>query len=194
MDDLELFNRCTKLRDHGRGPNTPAFKHEIVAQKYMPFNIQAALGLAQFERLDELVEKKRHVLSFYKQRLEAYNGIQFNLESDDVYNSAWCSTIVLGPEYNIDKAALMDALEIERIPSRPFFYPLSSQPGIKSKLGKNVDFSMKNPTSYKLSNRGINLPSALNLNDRQLDHVCSALEKILKNELVENTYDEIKAA
>jgi len=184
IDDKALFDRCVKLRDHGRGPNTPAFTHELVTHKYMPFNVQAALGLAQLDRLVQLVDKKRHILHFYKERLARFDNLQFNSESDDVYNSAWCSTIVLGADFGHTKESLMSALQTQCIPSRPFFYPLSTQPGIQARLGGNVDFSMKNPTAFAISDRGINLPSALNLTDTQLDYVCTVLEKLLDADLV----------
>jgi len=194
IDDEALFNRCVKLRDHGRGPDTAAFTHELVAHKYMPFNVQAALGLGQLDRLEQLIDKKRHILHFYKDRLTRFDNLQINPDSDDVYNSAWCSTIVLGADYSYNKASLMSALHAEHIPSRPFFYPLSTQPGIQAKLGGNVDFSMKNPTAFAISDRGINLPSALNLTDAQLDHVCSVLENLLDADLAQSSNQKNRAA
>jgi len=194
IDDEALFNRCVKLRDHGRGPDTPAFTHEMVTHKYMPFNVQAALGLAQFERLDQLVDKKRQILHFYKERLARFDSVQLNPESDEIYNSAWCSTLVLGPDFQHDKASLMSALHAQNIPSRPFFYPLSTQPGIQAELGGNVDFSLKNPTAFAISARAINLPSALNLTDAQLDHVCTVLENILDADLANRDSESTKAA
>jgi len=134
-------------------------------------------------RLDELVAKKRHILHYYKERLSDYPDIQFNFESEDVYNSAWCSTMVLGNAYQLDKMALMAALQAHDIPSRPFFYPLSSQPGIREKLGHSVEHRLKNQTAYQTSQNGINLPSALNLSDAQLDYICTTLEMALLADL-----------
>jgi len=150
--------------------------------------------LAQLDRLVQLVDKKRHILHFYKERLARFDNLQFNSESDDVYNSAWCSTIVLGADFGHTKESLMSALQTQCIPSRPFFYPLSTQPGIQARLGGNVDFSMKNPTAFAISDRGINLPSALNLTDTQLDYVCTVLEKLLDADLAESANRNIKAA
>lgn len=194
IDDEALFNRCVKLRDHGRGPNTPPFTHELITHKYMPFNLQAALGLAQFDRLDQLVDRKRQILHFYKQRLTRFDNLLLNPEPDYIYNSAWCSTIVLGEEFSYTKASLMSALQAEGIPSRPFFYPLTTQPGIQRLLGSNVDFSMKNPTAFAISDRGINLPSALNLSDKQLDYICTVLENLLDADLSASINQRTKAA
>jgi len=194
IDDASLYKRCVKLRDHGRGPDTPAFTHELITPKYMPFNVQAALGLGQLERLDELVDKKRHILHFYKERLAHFEHIQFNQETDAVYNSAWCTTIVLGESFQYEKAALMSALQARQVPSRPFFYPLSSQPATRARLGESVDLSLKNSNAFAISNRGINLPSALNLTDTQLDYVCTVLEDLLDADLAGAANNRNKAA
>ena len=67
IDDDALFERCKFLRDHGRAPGT--YFNTEVTFKYMPFNLQAALGYAQFQRLDELVGKKRWIWNGYRERL-----------------------------------------------------------------------------------------------------------------------------
>ena len=78
LDDEELFNRCKFLRDHGRQPGS-YFNTEITF-KYMPFNVQAALGYAQFKRIDELVGKKRWILNSFKDCLSGIPDIQLNSE------------------------------------------------------------------------------------------------------------------
>ncbi len=185
LDNPDLYARCVKLRDHGRGPETPAYQHDIIGHKFMPFNLQAALGLAQFERLDELIAKKRHMLEFYKNRLGRFDGLVFNDESDHVFNSAWCTTMVIGEQYGIGKIEMMSLLQDYGIPSRPFFYPLSSQPGVQRKHAKLplTDYETRNPVAYRISRSGINLPSALNLDDQQLDYICCAVEAELDNAL-----------
>jgi len=183
IDNEALYERCVKLRDHGRGPNTPPFTHEMVTNKYMPFNVQAALGLAQFERLDELVGKKRHILSFYKKRLAHFEDVQLNPEPEHVINSGWCSTMVLGESYGMDKKQFAESLLELNVPSRPFFYPLTTQPGIRKKIEKAENYEHRNPVAYSLADRGINLPSALNLTDAQLNYVCDAVERVLNEQI-----------
>ncbi len=194
IDDKALFERCVKLRDHGRGPRTPAFTHETVGFKYMPFNVQAALGLGQLDRLDALVDKKRHILHYYKDRLKNYEGIQFNVENEDVFNGAWCSTLVLNEPFQLNKPTLMGALNRRGIPTRPFFYPLSSQPAIRAKEGGSFNLSHKNPVAHNISKRGINLPSALNITDAQLDYVCTNLTQLLDADLFRSSKARKKAA
>src|SRR5207237_4601679 len=89
LDDDKLYERCSFLRDHGRKPAGPIYYNYEVTYKYMPFNLQAALGYAQFQRLDELVEKKRCMWKAYMNRLQEIDDLKFNAEPDAVYNSAW---------------------------------------------------------------------------------------------------------
>ncbi|MBM3484670.1 MAG: DegT/DnrJ/EryC1/StrS family aminotransferase, partial [Alphaproteobacteria bacterium] len=69
LDDDRLFERCSFLRDHGRRKDGPAYWNFEVTFKYMPFNVQAALGWAQLQRIEELVSIKRHHLQTYRSLL-----------------------------------------------------------------------------------------------------------------------------
>jgi perosamine synthetase len=78
MDDEKLFQRCKFLRDHGRAPGS--YFNTEVTFKYMPFNLQAALGYAQFLRIDELIGKKRWILQGYRDRLSGIPDLYLNAE------------------------------------------------------------------------------------------------------------------
>ncbi len=174
LDDEHLFKRCKFLRDHGRQPGT--YFNTEVTFKYMPFNLQAALGYAQFKRIDELVERKRWIWSSYCERLCDLPDIQINPEPDHVFNSVWCTALVFGPSYNLDKETAMARLEQEGVPSRPFFYPLTSLPAYPDREQKA---RQQHPVSYDISSRGINLSCALNLVESDIDRICNAVRKIL---------------
>ena len=174
LDDDEIYEKCIKLRDLGRGPNTKPYFNEIIGFKFMPFNIQAALGLAQFHRLDELLDIKRYHLNFYKKEL-GHLDIELNFEPSNVHNGAWITGLVLGDSYDIDKLTMISKLEELGVPSRPFFYPLSSLPA----YDVENEYRQKNKTAYKISNRGINLPGAYNLTDEQLKFICDNIKKVL---------------
>lgn len=175
IDDEELYNKCILLRDLGRGPNTKPYFNELVGYKFMPFNVQAALGLAQFERLDELISIKRKHYEFYKNELSKLD-VQFNYEPDNVFNGVWITGMVLGESYNLDKNTFINKLQDRKVPARPFFYPLSSIPAfnLKSK------YKHKNINSCNISNRGVNLPGAANLTQDNLQFICANIKKILK--------------
>lgn len=179
LDDDKLFERCKILRDHGRKVGEPAYFNGELGFKYMPNNITSALGYAQFLRLDELVGKKHWILEQYRANLSCVDGLQFNAEPEYVYNSAWITSVVVGNGYNIDKATMVDELVSKGIMARPFFYPLSSIPAF-TKRGYDADtHRVKNPNSYSVSSRGINLPSPLSITKEELSYICDEFKVIL---------------
>lgn len=173
LDDQKLFERCKFLRDHGRAPGT--YFNTEVTFKYMPFNVQAALGYAQFKRIDELVDKKRWIWHGFRERLADVPDILLNPEPEHVKNGVWAPALVFGKSHNMtrDKALL----EVPKLglPVRPFFYPLSTLPAFSSTPAGKVH----NPVAIDVSSRGINLPCSLNLSDRDLDRYSAGIKKIL---------------
>ena len=175
LDDESLYERCMFLRDHGRSPKVPYYILEV-AHKYMPFNLQAALGYAQFLRLDELVVKKREQFNFYKEALKDVPDIELNIEPENVFNSYWITALVLGKSHGLDKNQFIKRLAEEGAPARPFFYPLSKLPAYNE---FNV-YQERNVNAYDISDRGINLPGAANLTVDQMSFVCEKIKKVLK--------------
>jgi perosamine synthetase len=177
LDDDDLYQRCMFLRDHGRKPGGPMYYNYEVTYKYMPFNLQAALGYAQFQRLDELVNMKRAIWHMYQERLADVEDLQFNAEPEGVYNSVWITGLVFGKSHNLTKLDAIAKLGELGIPARPFFYPLSSLPAYP---GYEEQYRPLNPQSYDISARGINLPGALNLTSDQIDAICDAIKTVVK--------------
>jgi perosamine synthetase len=177
LDDEKLYQRCMVLRDHGRKPGGPMYYNYEVTYKYMPFNLQAALGYAQFQRLDELVAIKRRIFEMYKEKLADVEDIQLNGEPEGVFNSVWITALVFGKSHNLTKLEAMKRLEEIGLPARPFFYPLSSLPAYP---GAEAEYRSRNPTAYDISARGINLPGAMNLTEDQIDAMCDGIKKIIK--------------
>lgn len=174
LDDEDLYEKCVMIRDLGRGPNTKPYFNEMIGYKFMPFNVQAALGLAQFERLDELVRIKRRHLEYYKESLKDLD-LCFNYEPQNVFNGAWITGMVLGKSLNLKKNEFIDKMKSFDIPVRPFFYPLSSIPAYNQ---KDV-YEQKNKNAYDISSRGVNLPGAMNLSDEQLDFICQKIRQVI---------------
>ncbi len=177
LDDDKLFERCSFLRDHGRRPNGPMYYNFEVTFKYMPTNLLAALGYAQFQRIDELVGKKHEIFDTYRTLLKDVPDIQLNAEPKGVYNGAWIAGLVFGKSYGLNKLDAMEKLKAVGVPSRPFFYPLSSLPAYPNQETK---YSKQNVNAYDISARGINLPGALNLTKDQMEFVCEGIKKVLK--------------
>lgn len=177
-DDEVLFRRALFLRDHGRQPGDRMFFNTEVAYKYKMSSLQAALGLAQLERVDELVARKREIFAWYQKELSDVRGITLNAEPPGTKNSYWMVTVILDPRLGLQKAELMDLLAEENIDSRPFFHPLSSIPAYRESQQARAARE-QNKVAYYLSATGVNLPSALNLTEAKVKRVCDTLKKIL---------------
>jgi perosamine synthetase len=179
-DDDAVFTRVQQLRDHGRKPGDRMFFNEEVAFKYKMSSLQAALGLAQLERVEELVARKREIFSWYRGNLAGVPGIVLNHDSDEMRNSFWMNTAIISPEFGLAKEGLMALLEAQGVDSRPFFHPLSSLPAYRDHpSGRGA--KDRNPVAYKLSPFGINLPSGLQLTREEVDYVCRTLMCCLAN-------------
>lgn len=176
LDDTKLFERCTVLRDHGRRPGGAMYYNEEVTYKYMPFNVQAAIGYAQLQRLAELVGRKRWMFNQYKRKLAEVPDLQFNHDPKGDVNSVWITGLVFGKSHKITKPEAIARLEEVGVPARPFFYPLSSIPAFP---GLEATYRPKNVNAYDISNRGINLAGAMNLTEDQIDFVCDGIRKVL---------------
>ena len=173
MDDGELYERCKILRDHGRAPGT-YFTLEV-AFKYMPFNVQAALGYAQLQRIAELVGKKRWIWQGFRDRLADIPDILLNPEPEHVTNGVWATALVFGKSHGMTRDKALEEMPKLGLPVRPFFYPLSSLPA----FNREDEGRRNNPVAYEVSEHGINLPCSLNLTDADLDFYSEGLHKLL---------------
>ena len=172
-DDEDLLARVLFLRDHGRRPGDRQFFNTEIAHKYKMSALQAALGLAQLQRIEELVGKKRTVFSWYQRRLPG-TDLVLNPEADEVFNSFWMSTVLWPGELRIDKFDLLERLAAKGVMTRPFFSPLSSLPAF-AKAPDGERARAANSASYDICARGLNLPSALNLEENDIDRAISML-------------------
>lgn len=171
-DDAQLFEMMASLRDHGRVKGEDSFWNVRVGYKYKMSALQAALGLAQLERIDELVGMKRRIFGWYRDRLGTVDGITLNCEPDGVFNTFWMVNVFLDPGLGVEKTQLGTRLRERLIDTRPFFFPLSSLPAFARM--RDVSRAQKaNKTMYALSQFGINLPCGMNLTEADVDRVCT---------------------
>ncbi len=178
-NDEELYRRSLFLRDHGRKPGDRMFFNHQVAYKYKMSSMQAALGLAQLERIEELLAMKRQIFSWYKRELQGIEGVSLNYEPQGTSNVFWMVTVVLDPQLGIRKELLMQLLDERNIDTRPFFFPLSSIPAYSD--SKQADAArQRNSVVYRVTPYGINLPSGLNLTEENVIYVCEALKSVLE--------------
>lgn len=173
-----LYDRASFLRDHGRKPGDKMFFNTEVAFKYKMSSMQAALGLAQLERIDELVSLKRKIFSWYKESLGKIEGITLNYEAPNTKNTYWMVSIIVDGNYRIRKDRMMELMNAKGIDCRPFFHPLSSIPAYEGS-DQAQQAQHRNQISYQISPYGINLPSGFNMVEEKVRYVCDALKDIL---------------
>jgi perosamine synthetase len=177
-DDDELHRRVLRLRDHGRDPGDIHFENVEVGFKYRMSAVQAALGIAQLERLDELCEKKRHVFDLYAKELSEVPGVRMNSEPAGTRQSYWMTTVVWDESYRLGKKEVMQRLSERGIDSRPFFNPLSSLPAL-AHLPTAQRAREENDVAQRISARGVNLPSALCLEDDDVLWAACVMRNVL---------------
>jgi perosamine synthetase len=181
-DNSQLYERCLFLHDHGRDPNASTlFWNTEVAYKYKMSAMQAALGIAQMERLTALTDKKKTLFQQYQAGLASCSGIRLNTTRPDVENTYWMATILLDESLGWKKDPLRLALQEKDIQTRPFFHPLSQLPAY-SNLADRSKYPQANPVAYTLSPYGLNLPSALILEKDDIQRVCSEIIRLLGGE------------
>ena len=167
-NDADLYERVLTLSNHGRARGqTKQFWPDVVGFKYKMSNIQAAIGCAQLERIDELVNCKREILAYYKAALEELPGVAMNPEPPGTINGAWMPTVVFDRETGITREILQAAFAEENIDARVFFHPLSGLP--------MFDKSNLNPIAASIPERAINLPSYHDMMNAEQDRVAYPL-------------------
>lgn len=179
-EDEMLYHRFKCLSNHGmvRKPGEKLFWSQELGYKYKLTNLQAALGLAQLSRIDELVEQRRNLFRWYQERLSGIEGLQLNSEAYGVKSTFWVVTMIVDKQYGLKKEELLSELQRHNIGCRPFFYPLSSMPPFAPYCsGQNM--AVTNPVAYGISPYGISLPSAASMAESEVDHVCETFQKIL---------------
>ena len=173
-DDRELYEQVLTLSNHGRARcQAKQFWPEIVGFKYKMSNIQASIGLAQMERIDELVDRKRQIFRGYCERLAGLNGVTLNAESPGTIIGAWMPSAVFDPATGVTREKLQSAFAADNIDARVFFYPLSSLPMFGDKP--------ENRHAWEIPGRAINLPSYHEMTPYDQDRVVAVIGECLSD-------------
>jgi len=172
-NDKGLYNKALTLSNHGRSKDqSKQFWPDMIGFKYKMSNIQAAIGCAQMERIEELISRKREILNYYKKNLEHIPGIKMNPEPNGEVNGSWMPNIVFSKEMGVSREKILENFIKENIDARVFFWPLSSLP--------MFDNQQDNLIAWDLPNRSINLPSYNDMNIDQLDRVINIVKSMEK--------------
>lgn len=172
--EAAMRDRAKMLRDHGMSPER-RYWHNEVGYNYRLTNIQAAIGVAQLEKVDSFVGRKRWIADQYNKRLTGISQLQLPGEQGDVRNSYWLYTVVLAPDLVPKRNELLDLLKNNGIEARPVFYPIHRMPPYKQ---FGLAGSTYNVSNY-LSDGGISLPSSVSVTETELQRVCDVLRSVL---------------
>jgi perosamine synthetase len=149
--DPDLYEKVLTLNNHGRARHEKRqFWSSVIGFKYKMSNLQAAIGLAQIERIDELIARKREIFKKYRQLL-IDEPINMNPEPAGTRNGYWMPTVVVQKGVEFDRDKMFNIFQKNDIDARVFFWPVSSLPMFES-VNSNI-------ISYDIYNRGFNLPS-----------------------------------
>ena len=180
-DDDELADNCRELRNLCFKPGK-RFLHERFGWNLRMTNLQAALGVAQLERLDEFLEKKRFIGRRYSELLADFPGLQLPFpKTDYAENIYWVYGLVLGDAVAFDAEEAIRRLAMLGVGCRPFFYPMHQQPVLRE-LGffKNEIY----PVAERHYQRGFYVPSGLALREEQIVLVADAIKEVLSDAIL----------
>jgi perosamine synthetase len=174
-DDDHLADRCRSLRNLCF-QSKKRFVHEELGYNFRMTNLQAALGVAQLERLDNFVAHKRRMGRRYTELLSGVDGLELPPEKTDyAENIYWVYGMVLKDEVSFDAEEAMRRLGEKKIGTRPFFWPMHEQP-VFARMG--LCGNERYPVAERLARRGFYIPSGMALTDSQMDQVAAAVKDI----------------
>ena len=153
------------------------FMHEDLGWNFRMSNLQAAVGVAQLERLAASLERKREIGALYQQELAGLRGVQLPVASaEGASNVYWVFGVVLDDSVSFDAEEAMKRLHTAGVGTRPFFWPMHKQP-VFQRMGLFENASC--PVAERLGARGFYLPSGLAMSDDQVKRSAAALQHIL---------------
>lgn len=164
----ELYEKMRKLRSHGMG--TKKYWHEGVAYNFRLTNLQAAIGLAQFENLDKIVAERDRLFKLYRLKSSTFDSFTLQLYKPEVSPVVWAFPIVLKNSSKINRDELMILLEEKGIEVRPGFYTAHQLPAYGGPLLQNSEFISKNT---------ISLPFYVGITDHEVDYIFETLKSLL---------------
>ena len=174
-DDLPLAEKARSLRNLCFQPNR-RFYHEEMGYNFRLTNLQAALGLAQLERMEKIVTRKRWMGQEYTRRLGNIQGLQLPVEEPWARSVYWMYGVVLSEETGMDNMEFARRLAERGVETRPFFLGMHEQPVFHRQglfTGENY------PVAERLARQGLYLPSGLALTEEQLEQVCEAVREVI---------------
>ena len=167
--DGALAARCRMLRDHAMPPEK-RYWHDEVGFNYRMTNLQAAVGVAQMERIEHFIARKREIAQQYAAGLGEVAGVTLPVEKPGCTNVYWMYSILIDAPYRLTRDELIPALRSRGIDSRPFFYPLDTLPPYRTPVAS--------PVALLLSQTGLNLPRSPGFTAAQVGYICEQIRDL----------------
>jgi perosamine synthetase len=167
-NDDDLADKARQLRDHAMSP-TRRYWHPTIGYNYRLTNIQAALGVAQMERIEEFIARKRAIAARYCELLHGTPGLSMPVEEPWAKNVYWMFSMLVDENLGISRDDLMIHLKTRGVDSRPFFYPIHTMPPYAT--GHPL------PVAERVARQGINLPSSVALTDDDIRRIVRAIHE-----------------
>lgn len=169
-DDEDFYNRCKYLRDHAMSKEK-RYWHTAPGFNFRMTNIQAAIGCAQLERADQIMEKRQLIFKWYEKYLVKLDGLSLNRTNEWATNAYWLICLENKKWTEIERDDFMIELKKRGVDSRPFFYPMSDMPYLNEKVNT--------PVTHEVYKRGINLPTYFDITEEQVKFVCETVQAIV---------------
>jgi perosamine synthetase len=174
-DDDDLARELRLLRNLAFGQ--PRFLHQVAGYNFRMTGYQAAMGLVQTRKIEQIIATKRRVAALYNQHLAGIPGLQLPVELPWARNVYWMYAVALQPEFGISRDQLMAGLRERGIETRTFFCPMNIQPCFEAQPGYR---KVECPVAEGLWQRGLYLPSSSNLSEAQIKQVADAIAALAR--------------
>lgn len=169
--DEDHLDRMRHLSLQSREPGSAEYHHDELGFNYTLSNLQAAVGLAQLERLGDLLARRRELAARYERALHGALGLTFTAEPQWAHANYWLMSVLTDPGASRDRHQLMADLAAVNIEARPFFTPL---PHIGAFAAEHAGAEI--PVAVDLHHRGVSIPSSASMDDSAQDRVIAALK------------------
>lgn len=178
-DDEQFAELCRSIRNQGRDTSNTWLNHIRLGYNYRLDELSAALGVAQLERIDEILEKRHAVATLYSECLAGIQGVTIPYVAPQTTRMSWF-VYVIQLSYALDRDAVMTELQARGIPTRPYFTPIHLQKFYQADLGyREGDF----PITEEVASSTLALPFHNNMTELQVEYVCENLSEIIQSQL-----------
>lgn len=171
-DDENYVKTIKLLRDGGRDRSLNFYYHSVLGYNYAMTNMQAAVGVAQLERVDKFISRKREIARLYKEAFKNFPYLDVSPEINGFTSNYWMFSIILKPYAKLTRDELTKTLRSEGIETRPFFHLMNRMPYMHT--------DERFPVAEYLANNGINLPSGISLTKDDILRVAELIKSVLK--------------